>query len=537
MKSEVWYIPLAADAVLIYAPFHRISTLVNRSMAEVVSRCLSDRSEPVPEGAEWIRTLREPGDHPLAKQGNPDPLYLGLIPTRGCAMQCAYCDFTALRHYPQMSLDLIRRAVDGYAEIMEAKSSRVWNIHFFGGEPFSAFKEVFFAVNYARRKALGSGREVRFEVTTNGYYPENKARWIAENFDTVVLSLDGFPEVQNRHRPGMNGSESFSTVCRSADIFSRGSCELIIRSCVSAENAETLAEWAAFLADRFVPGAVCLEPMIKSPLAEKNGLFPPDPDVFVRNWTSAYRILKKERIRLVSSSVDISQVKSSLCPMGQDALIVSSEGIVGGCWQLAENQHAGNIDLRFGSVDSDGLHIEMDQLEIQRKRSEANRERCRSCFCYANCAGGCLLNRERSGEFCRMTKALTLWQLLEQLGYRACADFLLSDRHFSDLLDAETDFSGIGNILMDDRNVIDRKSDISGDEVHYDFSNFPFAAPVKTAQKGWVRDGLRWLLLDPGKHSFKVLEGEEGLDFQLEQCGFSSSDSADLRAALCGEAA
>ena len=89
-------------------------------------------------------------------------------------------------------------------------------MHFFGGEPFAAFKEIVFAVNYARRKASELGIPSHFEVTTNGFYPEERASWIAENIDTVVLSLDGFPETQDRHRPGPNGAESFPTVCRSS---------------------------------------------------------------------------------------------------------------------------------------------------------------------------------------------------------------------------------------------------------------------------------------------------------------------------------
>lgn len=58
MKNRVWCIPVDADRALLYAPFHGILTLVNRTLAGQVSRCLRDDTEPVPDGAEWIRELR-----------------------------------------------------------------------------------------------------------------------------------------------------------------------------------------------------------------------------------------------------------------------------------------------------------------------------------------------------------------------------------------------------------------------------------------------------------------------------------------------
>ena len=107
--SDIWYIPVSRDKILIYAPFHGITTLVNRVMADSVFSCLKDNSVSLPENAVWIETLRKPGNRPDRKRGAPDPVFLGLIPTRGCMMQCAYCDFVMLHDHPLMSFDLIRK--------------------------------------------------------------------------------------------------------------------------------------------------------------------------------------------------------------------------------------------------------------------------------------------------------------------------------------------------------------------------------------------------------------------------------------------
>ena len=524
MNADVWYVPLGTDLALIYAPFHGTSTLVNRALAGIVSRCLRDEHEPVPDVAGWIRDLRRRGSRPERHRGAPDPLFFGLIPTRGCMMQCAYCDFVALHGHPLMSFEMIRRAADGYAELLRGKENAEWNMHFFGGEPFAAYKEIVFAVNYARRKAADLGIPTHFEVTTNGFYPEERARWIAENIDTVVLSLDGFPETQDRHRPGPNGSRSFPTVCRSADIFSRGSCELIIRSCVSAENAEKLPEWAAFLARRWAPEAVCLEPMIASELSAKNGLVPPDADIFARNWAAAHRVLEEEKIRLVYSSGEISTVRSSLCPMGQDALIVSPDGRIGSCWQLAENQQATGIDLHFGNVSAEGFNIDDGLLEDQRDLSENGRDHCRGCFCYAHCAGGCVLNRERNRDFCRMTRVITLWQLLERLGYGSLADDLISDPEFTYRLTAEEDFRRVEQIFSRAVDVQPGSGNVPVPDRETDFSGLALPPLPEDPVRGWIRDGSSIFLGNTDEDFVKVLQGDEALRFQLEQSGMNKTD-------------
>ena len=537
-NGMVWCVPLETDRALVYAPFHGITGLVNRQTVESLRQCLGAVVSSLPvELLSFTPLLSEP-NRPGKRTGRPAPLYLGLIPTGGCSLGCLYCDFPSLNKSRVMSFDTITRAIDGYAVLMRKASVREWNIHFFGGEPFSAFQEVVFALNYARMRASAAGIPVHFEVTTNGYYPGEKARWIAENFDTVVLSFDGFPESQNFQRPAPGGRGSFEIVCRNADIFARGSCELIIRSCVSSVNVSEMSRWAAFIARRFFPSAVVLEPMIESPLARKNGLKPPETAAYLHGWTAAYRILRKEGIPLVCSSGEISALKTSLCPFGQDAVIVAPDGTAGGCWQLAQNASVSGIDLRFGRVSGEGLWLDQAALDRQRSLSEANRERCRDCFCYAHCAGGCLLNHEKDSGFCLVTRALTLWQLLERMGYGTAADDLLADEAFLTLLEKTIDFSLSGRELPSGRKasrIWDEGSAPAQAEFPLDYVHIP--APPGDSRRGWIRDGSKIFLMDLDEDFVKVLEGDAAVRFLIEHSGLAPEEISVVCHALDEQAA
>ena len=533
MNNQIWCVPLGADLALVYAPFHGLTTLVNRASAELLLTRQRDSSTFLDKDSDWILKLDEPGHEPARREGSPDPLYLGLIPTNACMLRCAYCDFPSEQASAVMSFDRIRQVIDGYAALLRECGASEWQMHFFGGEPFAAYKEVVFALNYAQRRADEPGIPTHFEVTTNGYYSEEKAAWIADRFDTVVLSMDGFPEIQDRHRPAPGGRGSFETVCRSADIFARGNCELIIRSCVSAENTDCLPEWAAFVSERFFPSAVVLEPMIESLLARRNGLNPPDPDRFIRYWTKAYRVLRKAGIPLIYSSGEVTSVKTSLCPMGRDAVIAAPDGQLGGCWRIAETRMADGVELGFGKVTDTGLDIDMDALDRQRALSEANRERCRNCFCFAHCAGGCLLNRDRNAEFCRMTRALTLWQLLERLGYGVLGDELMSSRAVIDRLAGETDFTLSDRLFTEwpeDRADYDASSAAEMPERKIRHTGFP--EMPEDPDLGWARDGKVYRIIDVRNGSVKTLEGADALRFQLEHAGLDPVDAGKVRTAL-----
>jgi sulfatase maturation enzyme AslB (radical SAM superfamily) len=163
------------------------------------------------ELAKLIRLLQTPEmTIPREKSGHVNPKFLGIITTRTCNMACVYCDFN-LGEEKTETIDIRTAcaALDWMAMHEMATGRKLLNIHFFGGEPFLPMRLVKRLVRRARIIAGRKGLDARFEACTNGTFNEMDAYWITDNFDTIILSLDGTMEDQNRYRPMKGGSKFF----------------------------------------------------------------------------------------------------------------------------------------------------------------------------------------------------------------------------------------------------------------------------------------------------------------------------------------
>jgi uncharacterized protein len=432
---KVYALPVL-DKVLIYAPLHNLTALVNRAAARSLAAGLKGEVEIQSQVKALFEVLHADGhDPPEPRQGAlTRPLFLGLIPTRGCNLACRYCDFVAGKESrTTMPLPLVRQALEAYVDLLERGDTRLINVHFFGGEPFYAAEVVQFAVAYATRLAGSHRMGTHFEVTTNGVYHPELAGWIADQFDTVVLSLDGPEEIQERQRPAQNGHPVFARIFHNAKIFSEGACELILRVCVTQASVKNMPEIAAWMASEFKPKTVCFETVHPTAQAMQAGLHAPDPFEFADQFHRAAQVLETEGINPILSTADMSECQSSLCPVGKDALIVSPDGAVDACYLPKEVWQASDLDMRLGKVDHGRLELDSNALERVRNLSVQNKPGCAACFCQYHCAGGCHVRhngRAATGPGdpdCVQTRLVTAANLLRRLDQNTIATSLLVD--------------------------------------------------------------------------------------------------------------
>ncbi|NWF69126.1 MAG: radical SAM protein [Chloroflexi bacterium] len=437
---EVFFVPVG-DKYLLYAPLHRLSAVLNQSALRSLRDALRTNADSPPALSAIVQKLRDNAlPMPGARRGAlrdglpPQPMFLGLIPTRGCNLGCPYCDFAAPKtRSAVMDVALARDAIDAYLRLLAEGGHTRGEVHFFGGEPFFAPRVVHFAVEYAAARAAAAGITLRFEATSNGLYSAARARWIASRFDTVVLSLDGPADIQERQRPSINGQAAAAAVIRSAEIFSESDVELVLRACVTHQSVQRMPEIAAWFAQKFRPSTVCFETLKQSPFSTASAFLPPDPYDFARYFDRAAQILAAYGIQTVFSGADLRGVRASFCPVGKDALIVSPDGAVAACYLLEKDWQQSGLDMHLGWLRAG--HFALDAAAIERARGLAveNKPLCANCLCRLHCAGGCHVSHDTArapghfDEVCIQTRLITTAALLRQNGQHALADAWLAD--------------------------------------------------------------------------------------------------------------
>jgi uncharacterized protein len=438
-KREVFALPIA-DKVLIYAPLHNLAALLDSRATEQLRKSLIEETPAANAKLSALgdSLLAPSSPVPQPRQGGMGtPLFLGLVPTRGCNMSCAYCDFAAPKSSSRvMDLVTARRAVDSYLDILARQNASHAELHLFGGEPFFAPEVVHFAVEYALARAAERGFSIHFEAITNGFFNQRVASWVASTFDTIFLSLDGPREIQDRYRSGLNGRSAYDVVSRNARLLAEHGVELILRSCITSETVDRIPEIAAWFAEEFHPTAVCFETLVPSDLSQSNSLQPPDPWSFARGFGQAAELLARQGIQTVLSTADLNYPHLSFCPIGTDAMIVTPDGLVHACYLLEENWQQEGLDLTYGHLEEDapgGLSLDLAALENIRQLNMQNYPLCADCFCRFSCSGGCHVNRRAvlyQNEYdatCIQTRLISASVLLDRLGQGDLGRQWLSD--------------------------------------------------------------------------------------------------------------
>lgn len=433
LANGIFLVPVL-DRWLLYSPLQHVTALVNNAVVVAL------KNGRPPDGSGrlgdlWASLRVDPEKEPQPPTGPPRPEFLGIIPTRACNLACVYCGFGASESRPDgMDLRLAVAAVDWIVEHSRRAGRSGLEVHFFGGEPFSAPDVVDVAVHRARDRAAQAGLLPRFEVATNGCFDEDRCRFVGNYFNTVVLSLDGPEEVHNRHRPTKTGQGSYATVARNARFLSQSSSELCIRCCVTQDTVGSLDRITRWFCETFQPSTITFETLQPSPESDLAGLRPPDPWEFAIMWVRSSYVALGLGVTLVYGAALLDSIRHSFCPVGRDSLIVSPEGRVSACYLPEQEWRKRGLDLNLGNFDRAG-NISLDRMAIDRVRNvTACRPRCQRCLARWHCAGGCHVNHSYPGcadsydDFCIQTRVITACRLLERMGCKEEVQGLLNNR-------------------------------------------------------------------------------------------------------------
>ena len=138
-----------------------------------------------------------------------------------CNLNCIYCygdGGSYGRERELMTMDTAKKAID----LMVANSEGIneLTVIFFGGEPLINFDVVKGTLEYCKSIEESCGKTFRYSMTTNGTIMNDEIYdFIKDNKVSVMISIDGGKELQNKHRCYCDGKGSFEDIQKNIERF------------------------------------------------------------------------------------------------------------------------------------------------------------------------------------------------------------------------------------------------------------------------------------------------------------------------------
>ena len=185
----------------------------------------------------------------------------GICLTYNCNLRCSYCSDMSCEGFCD---NLTSGDVTAYIK----EIAKYWTISQFaekkkqslkvyftgGGEPTYNWNLFVSSVEEIKMFCKNNMIPLRLGITTNGMLNCQQLEFISSNFNTVMVSYDGMPEVQNANRRSSNGKESNDVVTRSIEYFTKCSnIELNIRTTLCPSDIPKLRDMADYLFQNFIP--------------------------------------------------------------------------------------------------------------------------------------------------------------------------------------------------------------------------------------------------------------------------------------------
>ena len=313
-----------------------------------------------------------------------------------CNMRCQYCfasEGTYKGERQMMSFEVAKAATDFL--IANSGNRKILEMDFFGGEPLMNLSVVKETVAYAKEQGLKHGKTFLFTLTTNGILlNEETAKWLNEEMENVVMSLDGRKEVNDEIRKTVNGKGSFDVIIDNFKRFveMRGDKSYYIRGTFTKKNLD-FGKDIEFIADQGFK-EISVEPVVlpkDSPLAIQEEDLPAIREEY-RRLSKEYIKRKKEGrgFNFFHFVIDIEggpclSKRVNACGAGNEYLSVTPKGDLYPCHQFSDNPK-----FYMGNVFDGKINPEI--RAIFKNSSLFTREKCGECFARYHCSGGCAAN-------------------------------------------------------------------------------------------------------------------------------------------------
>ncbi len=330
-----------------------------------------------------------------------------------CNLSCEYCFAGKGSFGGQRSLMDLETGKRGIDFVLQASGNRSHcEVDFFGGEPLLNFLIVKELVSYGKQAAALKNKTIKFTLTTNAVLLDEEVRKFLKMEDiSVVLSLDGRPEVNDQMRPYADGRGSYAEIvsavqdfiaeCPESSPYAVGTY-YYVRGTYTHFNLDFDKD-VLHLVDLGIK-QISLEPVVASP-KEAYAFQEDDLGLIMASYDRlGEKVLelrdKGQDFNFFHFNVAIDQgpcllKRLSGCGAGHEYVAISPEGDLYPC-----HQFVGQKKYKMGSLfGPEPYRLDAGLVQTFRSANIYAKPTCQECWARFACSGGChAANTAFSGE-------------------------------------------------------------------------------------------------------------------------------------------
>lgn len=311
-----------------------------------------------------------------------------------CNLRCAYCYADIGRDAsltpPIINEDSFRSAADFVARNCLEKKLPFRLVLHGGGEPAIHWDLVCRLAGISQSIAKRYGIEWSGHIATNGAMPVEHAKWLGATFQSVGLSCDGPPDIQDRQRPLCNGGPTSWLARRTARAVRDGGAQLEVRTTITPQTVHRQQEILLYLMRELETDTVRFEP--EYAIQRQGGKFAPqDADVFAGGFMEARRAALALGGELRFAGIRLDECHGPYCNVLRQTLHLTPDGNATACFFCVDGRDPMFQNRIIGEPDriSGKFRIHSEKIAKLRNRAARIPNACQDCFACYHCARSC----------------------------------------------------------------------------------------------------------------------------------------------------
>lgn len=309
---------------------------------------------------------------------------------KNCNLDCKYCYLNQVNN-EGINLEAIKKIIDQ----SEEKQKGI-DVIFHGGEPSLYLDEIKKIINYLKNRKI-KGKTF---IQTNGVMDLEKLDYLSQEMDSLAISTDGPPKIQDKQRPLKGGGKSSKIIERNLNYLDKMGIDYTINSVVTNHSVNQLKEILEHFHTEYNPKNVNFQGMVQTEKSSKENLSALNMKKYRDETLRMLKFAYKEDLNVKSDLLYTRKPGKRYCGFSGPMNVIHPNGEITSCYEMTpENELPYLAHKKYNSKKKEFDSISENKEFVQSVNLD-NMPQCQDCYLKWSCRGFCPAKNYRlTGSF------------------------------------------------------------------------------------------------------------------------------------------